>query len=453
MQASEPKGPPIDLATTPVQFNSPLPKAVDVVIVGAGIVGICAAWELKKLGKSVMVCEKGRVGGEQSSRNWGWVRQTGRDPDELPIMMESLSLWKNIAGETRDNNLLFSEQGVLYLANSNEKLKRLTAFAELAKSHGLHSQLLSSSEAKKHIPNYNGDVLGGLFTASDGRVEPWGAVPALARACSNAGVAITESCAVRTIEQTNGAVSGVITEHGTIKTNQVLVAGGAWSSMLTRQVDVEFPQLSVTSYAVRIDGTPELFSGNVADHGLGICKRLDGGYNIALTDYHDFVVGPDAFAHFKSFSQAAKHSWKDTHFKINAPANYPGGWRTARRWNAEQATPFEHNRILNPATKTKVIDRIKERLHERFDDMDNARVSHAWAGYIDTTPDFVPILDETPLAGLYLATGFSGHGFGIGPGVGNVMAKMITAAPVEHDLTRFRFSRFTDGSRLKLGPM
>ncbi|MEE9335723.1 MAG: FAD-binding oxidoreductase [Granulosicoccaceae bacterium] len=453
MQSSKPKGPPIDLATTPVQFNSPLQKAADVVIVGAGIMGICAAWELQKLGKSVVVCEKGRVAGEQSSRNWGWVRQTGRDPDELPIMIESISLWKEIARDTCDNNLLFSEQGVLYLANNPEEIKRFEAFAELARSHGLHSQLLSSGEAKKRIPSYNGDILGAVFTGTDGRVEPWGAVPALARACINAGVSITESCAVRTIEQTNGVVSGVVTEHGTIKTENVLVAGGAWSSMLTRQVGIDFPQLSVTSFAVRIDGTPELFSGNVADHGLGICRRLDGGYNIALTDYHDFVVGPDAFAHLMPFSQAAKHSWKDIHFKINAPANYPGGWRTARRWKANDVTPFEHNRILNPATKTKVIERIKERLHERFDDMDAARVSHAWAGYIDTTPDFVPILDETPLSGLYLATGFSGHGFGIGPGVGRVMAKMITDAPVEHDLTRFRFSRFTDGSTLKLGPM
>ena len=383
----------------------------------------------------------------------GVVRQTGRDADELPIMIESLSLWKEIARETADNNLLFSEQGVLYLANSSDKISRFEAFAALAKSHGLHSQVLSASEAKKHMPSYNGEVTGGLFTASDGRVEPWGAVPALARACRDAGVVITESCAVRTIEQTNGVVSGVVTEHGSIKTNNVLAAGGAWSSLLTRQVGISFPQLSVTSYAVRIDGTPELFGGNVADHGLGICKRLDGGYNVALTDYHNFVIGPDAFANLKPFAQAAMHSWKDIEFKINSPANYPGGWRTARSWHVDEVTPFEHNRILNPDTKLKIIERIKDRLHERFDDMDAARVSHAWAGYIDTTPDFVPILDQTPLQGLYLATGFSGHGFGIGPGVGRVMANMITGAPVEHDLTRFRFGRFTDGSALTLGPM
>jgi len=274
MQFSDPQGPPIDL-DTPVQFNSPLPKQADVVIVGAGVMGICTAWELQKLGISVVVCEKGRVAAEQSSRNWGWIRQTGRDADELPIMMDSLSRWKEIARDTKDNNLIFSEQGVLYLANTSEKMQRLETFAALAKLHGLDSQLLSAESTKQHIPNYQGELLGGLFTASDGRIEPWGAVPALARACAKAGVHISESCAVRNIEQTNAAVSRVVTEHGTINTSKVLVAGGAWSSLLTRQSGVNFPQLSVTSYAVRIDGTPALFSGNVADQGLGICKRLD----------------------------------------------------------------------------------------------------------------------------------------------------------------------------------
>jgi len=452
MQSSTPKGPPIDL-NTPAQFTASLPNQADVVIVGGGVIGISTAWALSKMGKSVVVCEKGRVAGEQSSRNWGWVRQTGRDADELPIMMQSNTLWREIARETADNNLLFSEQGVLYLANKPSELDSFESFVSLAEAHGLDTRLLTASETKKRIPSYNAEIAGGLYTPSDGRIEPWGAVPALARACERAGVTVVESCAVRTIEQNNNTVSAVVTELGTINTPKVLVAGGAWSSVLLRQAGIKVPQLSVTAYVARIDGTPELFSGNVADKRLGICKRLDGGYNVALTDYHEFAIGPDAFTHFKSFIKAAKHSWSDNKFRVSSPANYPDSWRTARQWGADEVTPFEHNRILNPATNNKVIARMKRRLHERFDDMDNARVSHAWAGYIDTTPDFVPVMDQTPLDGLYVATGFSGHGFGIGPGAGRVMARMMAGSTAEHDLSRFRFSRFTDGSTLKLGPM
>ena len=445
-------GPPID-AATPAQFTGDLPEEADVVIVGGGVIGISAAWALQKMGLSVVVCEKGRIAGEQSSRNWGWVRQTGRDPAELPIMMESISLWQSLAAETADNNLLFSQQGVLYLADNASKIERFDAFIELAKSHGLHSQLLDTSAAQDKIKGYKRTILGGLFTASDGRVEPWGAVPALARACRTVGVTVREDCAVRTIEQTNGCVTGVVTESGTIKTHKVLIAGGAWSSLLARQVGVSLPQLSVTSYVIRIGDAPNLLEGNMADNGLGICKRLDGGYNVALTDYHQFAIGPDAFKYLLPFKQAAKHSLADTDFKLAAPSDSPDSWRTKRRWDANQVSPFENNRVLNPPTQTHVIDKMKQRLHERFDGLESATVTHAWAGMIDTTPDFVPVMDESSLPGLYLATGFSGHGFGIGPGAGKVMANMMAGRNIDHDISRFRFKRFTDKSKLVLGPM
>ncbi len=452
MLTSELNGPPIS-AATPAQFTDNLPEESDVVIVGAGVIGISAAWALQKLGLSVVVCEKGRVAGEQSSRNWGWIRQTGRDPAELPIMMESISLWQSIAADTADNNLMFSQQGVLYLADNPKKIERFEAFVELAKAHGLHTQLLSAAQAQDKVKTYTGKVLGGLFTPSDGRIEPWGAVPALARACQTAGITVREDCAVRTIEQTNGSVSHVITESGSIKTKKVLIAGGAWSSLLARQSGVTFPQLSVTSYVIRIDDAPGLVEGNMADNGLGICKRLDGGYNVALTDYHQFGIGPDAFRYFMQFNQAARHSFGDTDFKFAAPSDSPDSWRTQKKWRSDQVSPFEKNRVLNPPAQEHVTTKMTQRLHERFDDIESAKVTHAWAGMIDTTPDFVPIMDESNVAGLYLATGFSGHGFGIGPGAGKVMANMISGNPINHDIERFRFTRFSDGSKLKLGPM
>ena len=84
---------------TPVAFEDPLPDAVDVVVIGGGVIGISTAWFLREAGVSVLVCDKGRVAGEQSSRNWGWIRQQGRDPDELPIAIDSVNAWEQIAGE------------------------------------------------------------------------------------------------------------------------------------------------------------------------------------------------------------------------------------------------------------------------------------------------------------------------------------------------------------------
>jgi glycine/D-amino acid oxidase-like deaminating enzyme len=85
---------------TPVEFNDRLPEKVDIVIIGGGVIGVFSALYLARSGKRVLICEKGRIAGEQSSRNWGWIRQHGRDRAELPIMMQSLRLWHEADRET-----------------------------------------------------------------------------------------------------------------------------------------------------------------------------------------------------------------------------------------------------------------------------------------------------------------------------------------------------------------
>ena len=102
---------------SPVKYGGPLPAACDVVVIGGGIIGVMTAWHLAERGLQVTLCEKGRIAGEQSGRNWGWIRQQGRDLAELPIMMESLAIWKALAKEC-GRGLGFRQEGVLYLARS-----------------------------------------------------------------------------------------------------------------------------------------------------------------------------------------------------------------------------------------------------------------------------------------------------------------------------------------------
>ncbi len=101
---------------SPVTFQDPLPDAVDVVIIGAGVIGTSTAWFLNQRGVSVLVCDKGRVAGEQSSRNWGWIRQQGRDAAELPIVIESINAWESLSKEL-DEDIGFTRQGVLYCSD------------------------------------------------------------------------------------------------------------------------------------------------------------------------------------------------------------------------------------------------------------------------------------------------------------------------------------------------
>ena len=106
---------------SPVPNQQELPAKVDVVIIGAGIAGIATALELQRLGLSVAVCEKGIVAGEQSSRNWGWCRQMGRDPRELPLMKVSMSLWRQMHQITGED-VGFRDCGVAYLCEDETKL-------------------------------------------------------------------------------------------------------------------------------------------------------------------------------------------------------------------------------------------------------------------------------------------------------------------------------------------
>ena len=437
--------------TSPVTFADPLPEAADVVIIGAGVIGVSAAWHLARRGVSVLVCEKGRVAGEQSSRNWGWVRQQGRDAAELPIMMESMGIWDGLAEETGED-LGFGRHGVLYLAETESEMAGFERWLEtVAKPHQLDSRLLSGAEIDGLIDGKPGQWLGGIHTASDGRAEPFKAVPILARAAQRAGAAIAEDCAVRTLETENGAVSAVATEQGRVRTGAVLCAAGAWSSLFLGNLGIDLPQLTVKSCVARTAPGPEIFAGGAAGPDLAFRRRLDGGYTLALCDYNEHFLSRDSFRYFGKFLPALRASWGETRVRLGA--GLAGRLAARPRWTGAEATPFEETRVLNPPVTAETVKLIRERLARRLPALADLPLEETWAGMIDSTPDIVPVMDRaegTP--GLFIATGFSGHGFGIGPAAGRVMADLIQGNPPGHDLARFRLSRFSDGSRIDLGP-
>ncbi|MEL7132952.1 MAG: FAD-dependent oxidoreductase, partial [Pseudomonadota bacterium] len=198
---------PID-QTTPVTWPGPVPDAADVVVIGGGVIGVCTALYLAEAGKRVVLLEKGRIAGEQSSRNWGWIRQQGRDPDELPIMVEANALWRDLAGRT-NVDIGLTQGGVTYLAGSEAEMVKYTDWLRHAEAHGLDSRLLSTAEVADLVPGMSKSYVGALYTASDMRAEPWVAVPALAGVAARAGALVVEQCAVRALDIEGGKVAGV----------------------------------------------------------------------------------------------------------------------------------------------------------------------------------------------------------------------------------------------------
>jgi glycine/D-amino acid oxidase-like deaminating enzyme len=436
----------------PIRYPGPPPKASEVVVVGGGVIGVTTALFLAQRGIPVTLLEKGRVAAEQSSRNWGWVRKQGRDEGELPIAIEAGRLWRQLAEECGEDIGLV-ETGVTYLAETDKELAGFDDFMRLAAAHDLDTRLLDGTGTAKLIPGMARPFAGAMTTPSDMRAEPWLEVPALARLAARKGATIVENCAVRTLDIAAGTVRGVWTEAGFIEASTVLVAAGAWSSLFLRKHGISIPQLSVRSTVAATEPMPEIHAGAAADERIAFRRRQDGGYTLAAGGGSQLYVGPDAFRHAAKYFPALRANPFGVRYSPAAPSGYPDSWTTPRDWTAETQTPFERMRVLDPAPERSKLRAVEKNFGALFPQLGKVRLKANWAGMIDAMPDVVPVVDRIQsLPGLFVATGMSGHGFGIGPGFGRIVADLIQGNAVGHDMGRFRLSRFSDGSALKLGP-
>ena len=264
---------------------------------------------------------------------------------------------------------------------------------------------------------------------------------------------IVENCAVRSLEIRDGRVSAALTEQGRVRTDRVLLAGGAWSTQFASNLGLDLPQLIVRSTAGRTHPVPDRTLPNVSTAGFALRKREDGGFTVATGDVAEHYVSAKSFKYFGKFLKLMKVSAKDIRLRPLPPAGHPGAWGAKWRWSGDEVSPFEQTRVLNPPPSEEVRRRLDRRLPQRAPWLAAAGIAELWAGMIDVSPDAVPYICAAPSPeGLFVGTGASGHGFGIGPGVGRILADLMEGRPPGHDLSRFRFERFSDGSPIEPGP-
>jgi glycine/D-amino acid oxidase-like deaminating enzyme len=434
------------------EHDGPLPDACDLVIIGGGVIGVATAIYARRAGLSVVLLDKGRVGAEQSTRNWGWIRTQGRDPAEIPISLESRGLWADLNRDCQ-GRLGIATVGVTYLARDTRTLLGYGDWLESARGHGLDSRILTRAELRALMPNADDRWAGALHTASDMRGEPWAAVPDLARLAAREGVVVRENCAVRGLDMAAGRVAGVVTERGPVRAAQVVLAGGAWSALFLARHGVRIPQLSVRATVVATDAVPDVQAGAATDADFAWRRRDDGGYTLAPSAYSELFIGPDAVRNAPIYLKLLAKGGFQVVPRLAAPRGFPDAWTTPRRWRDDETSPFERMRILDPAPPAAKAAELPRQFAAAFPGTAPPRVARAWAGMIDVLPDVVPIVDRcAALPGLTVATGMCGHGFGIGPAFGRIVADMVQGRALGHDMTRFRFGRFHDGQPLTPGP-
>jgi glycine/D-amino acid oxidase-like deaminating enzyme len=427
------------ITVDPVESDRQLPEHADVVIIGGGIIGVSTALFLAERGVSTLLCEKGVIAGEQSGRNWGWCRTMGRDPRELPLALKSLELWKGINARIGAETG-FRTRGTFYICPDEASYKKREAWLPHARSAGLDCRLLAGDAVKAVLPGAKADWRGGLHTPGDGVAEPQMAAPAIAEAARKRGAVIMTGCAVRSIERQGGRVSAVETEKGRVRCGAVVVAGGVWSSLFLRALGIRLPQLKVLASVFRTSACPDGPETAAWGPGLALRRRLDGGYTVSEGMVVAEIV-PDSFRFLREFMTVLRMEHKGIKLRVN---------QSFLAEARHDSTIYEKSRMLDPPVWQQSIDIGWKNLTSTFPAFASTSIVQSWSGYIDATPDLLPVISpcET-VPGLFVSSGYSGHGFGIGLGAGHLTADLVSGATPVVDPAPFRLARFTDGSTVK----
>ncbi len=434
------------LRLRPVRSDATLPRAVDVAVIGGGIVGAAAAWHLARRNMSVALFEKGVIGGEQSGRNWGWCRNTLRDPAEIPLMRRSMQDWRD-PGVFGALDTGFRTTGIMYLCGRNRNDEALYQnWLDSVRNLGLDSRMLSATDVQKLV-SFAKAPSGAIYTASDGCAEPEKATAAIVQAAQKSGATIHTRCAVRAIETSGGRVSAIVTEQGMVRCQAVLLAAGVWSRLFAGNLGIDLPQIKVMGsvmYTAPMAGGPDV---SVAGRRFGWRKREDGGYIVSQADATIMDIVPDCFRLFNDFRPAMAAGLRSLRLRLGR--RFVEEAQLPKRWRSDEITPFERVRIAEPDPADWVLDDAARNLGAACPFFSNMKIMGRWGGLIDVMPDMLPVIGAMPqIPGLFMATGFSGHGFGIGPGAGRLAADMIAGDTPVVDPTAFRPDRF---ARLRAG--
>lgn len=416
-----------------------LPSTADVVVIGGGVVGCAAGFELASRGLSVVIIDQNVIGGAQSSRALGFVWSLSHLPGRDSLDAQSHELWDNLEDRLQAD-LEWTAGGSLRVAESATELPRLE---ERAKGLG-NAEVLDAKGLLDKAPFLRHGFPGALYSSAGGHAAPQLVTPAFANAARRHGATLVEGCAVRDVVVTDGRVSAVITDQGSISTRNVVCAGGVWSSRFLRPLGLRLPALAVRGLALDTQPLPYVTDCAVTIGGLGFRQRQDGTIRASYIDQSIHDVTLDSIRYARTFLPAYKVNRELTRVRINGNLA-----RDVWRWlpgSPARVRGFDPRRHVMPAANSKTDQLTIDRLVDAVPGLAGARVERSWGEPIEVTPDELPVIESlNEPAGLVLATAFSGHGLALAPIAGKLVSELIVDGKSSVDLHQYRLARFEEG--------
>lgn len=370
----------------------------DVIIIGGGISGTATAWELARHGVRTMLLEAGDLGSMASGWTLAGVRQSGRHPAELPLAEAAVKRWMHLAEELGVDDIEYRQHGNLRLALSEEDIPNIRQVVEDGTRAGIEMHFLEGNDAVREVaPALARDIPAASWCPSDGHANPAKTVRAFADAARRAGAEIRTNTPVRSLHATGGRVTGVEIDGETLEPGTVIVAAGIYTPRLLAPLGLDIPMEITIVPAIQTVPLPPTLGPVLGQAGGGVALRQQ-------------VSG---------------------HFRITG---------ISRPWRHDSHT--EDN--VKPSLAQ--IRELTEATVRLLPGLADAALNTSWAGLIDKTPDALPVIERTPeYDNLVLATGFSGHGFCLGPVTGEILADLAVEGTTGHPIAPFARARFAEG--------
>ncbi|QDQ92883.1 FAD-binding oxidoreductase [Rhodococcus sp. WB9] len=375
-------------------MSKELPEQASVVVIGGGVIGASIAFHLAESGVSdVVLLEKDELASGSTCKAAGGVRASFSNEANIAIGLRGLDVYSRFAQEYHQE-IDFSRDGYLYLLSDQANVDIFTESVALQNRHGVASRMVTPEEAQKISPLISTDgLLAASWSPQDGKATPESVVMGYAAVARRHGARIVRHCAVTDIESTGGTITAVVTEHERIKTDTVVCAAGAWSAGIGNMLGVNIPVVPVRRQIAFTEPLSELPASSPS---------------LTIDFPSNFYFHPEGIGLLLGWSDPNEREGFNLKFELE-------DWLMGLGAIAETRVPA-------------VLD---------------YGISTGWAGLYEVTPDRNQIIDRsTEVEGLLIATGYSGHGFLMGPATGEIVRDLYHGKEPGYDISSFALDRF-----------